>query len=128
MHLLKQAVVNLHVLKILTWDEKTFPNFIWEVSYLRRSAVVKKAITQSYCLLVRLYGGDSSSTDLNTGRNDLGIDPCTYISRMTALKHMAVKTIIQIIRSLNTIILNWMKGTRKRTVWCWHCQFGRFGM
>ena len=42
-------------------------------------------------------------------RNGLGMDPCTSISRITAIKHMTVKIIMRLMNSLITNKSSWMK-------------------
>ena len=42
-------------------------------------------------------------------RNGLGMDPCTSISEITALKHMTVKIIMSQMNSLITNKSSWMK-------------------
>ena len=41
--------------------------------------------------------------------NDLGMNPCTSISRITALKHMTVKIIMRLMNPLITNKSSWIK-------------------
>ena len=60
-----------------------------------------KTITQSDRLLVRSYG-ISSWLDQKTGERRSRHGPCTFISRITTLKHMTVKTVMHLMNSLIT--------------------------
>ena len=46
--------------------------------------------------------------------NALGMDPCTSISRITALKHMTVKTIMHLMKLFNYKQIKLDEETRKK--------------
>ena len=107
-----QQQPTVYILKILVRAGKPSWNFIWDISYLRRSLGVVGTFTKpSLSLIVCYWGRMAFAPDSipRLPRNNLVMNTCKSISRTTNLKHRAVKIIMRQINSLITNKLSFCK-------------------
>ena len=95
----------VYILKILVRAGKPSWNFICDMSYLRSLGVVGTFTKPSLSLIVCYWGRMAFAPDSipRLSRNNLVMNTCTSISRITNLKHRAVKIIT---RQINSLITN----------------------
>ena len=100
----------IYLLKILNRSAKPPSNFLWGVTCINPN-------TQKYGPEKTPYLHTFHAVRMATApgsiprptKNYLGMDPCTFISRITSLKHMTVKVILHLMNSLFTNKLSCMK-------------------